>query len=94
MNTGVVRDQYWFATNLSEGQRPADNFVICRGVDGVPTAVYGEQSWDLNPIRLRANFENLINFDSFRSIFTSLVVDTHTPHSIKSEIIFQNRLLF
>lgn len=40
---------------VNGGWRPSSDFVICRDADGNPTAVYGEDSWDLNPIRLKAN---------------------------------------
>lgn len=33
---------------------PPDDFVMCRSSDGVPTAVYGEDTWDFNPQRLSA----------------------------------------
>ncbi|MDD1017348.1 integrase [Pseudomonas rubra] len=44
---------------------PPDDFVLCRGADRNPTAVYGELKWDLNPLRLRANRIALIRFDLF-----------------------------
>lgn len=44
--------------------RPADDFVICRDVDGEVTAYYGGMKWDLNPIRLKANRIAMIGFDS------------------------------
>jgi hypothetical protein len=44
--------------------RPADDFVICRDVDGEVTAYYGGTKWDLNPIRLKANRIAMIGFDS------------------------------
>lgn len=44
---------------------PPDDFVLCRDVDGNPTAVYGELKWDLNPFRLRANKVAVIRFDQF-----------------------------
>mgnify|MGYP001040776693 CR=1 FL=1 len=44
--------------------RPPTDFVICRDLNGVPTAVYGGKTWDLNPVRLKANVVSLISFDS------------------------------
>lgn len=44
--------------------RPNKDLVICRDAQGVPTAVYGEVVWDLNPLRLKANFINCIRFSS------------------------------
>jgi len=44
--------------------RPNEDLVICRNAQGVPTAVYGEMVWDLNPLRLKANFINCIRFCS------------------------------
>lgn len=44
--------------------RPSDDFVICRDVDGKPTAIYGDASWDLNPIRLGTKQLKLIRFDN------------------------------
>lgn len=46
------------------GPPPAD-FILCRSVDGDPTAVYGEWKWDLNPLRLQANRIPMIRFDLF-----------------------------
>lgn len=43
--------------------RPSDDFVICRDAGGLPTAVYGEEVWDLNPIRLGAKNIDIIRFD-------------------------------
>ena len=34
------------------GGRPADNFVMCRNNDGLPTATYGDAVWDFSPYAL------------------------------------------
>lgn len=52
--------------------RPADDFVICRDLDGKPTAVYGGAFWDLNPMRLSTKSLRLIRFDK---IFQSNCAD-------------------
>ncbi len=44
--------------------RPSDDFVICRDVDGKPTAIYGGASWDLNPLRLGTKHIRIIRFDN------------------------------
>lgn len=44
--------------------RPADDFVICRDVNGNQTAIYGGGSWDLNPMRLSAKPIDIIRFDN------------------------------
>lgn len=44
--------------------RPDDEFVLCRDVDGNPTAVYGKPAWDFNPMRLRAARILKIRFDN------------------------------
>lgn len=44
--------------------RPDDDFVLCRDVDGNPTAVYGKPAWDFNPMRLRAAKISKIRFDN------------------------------
>jgi len=49
--------------------RPAADFIICRNVQGIPSAVYGGDTWDLNPVRLKAT---KIRFISFYSIFDGL----------------------
>lgn len=49
---------------LSSVGEPADNFVLCRDISGVPTAVYGEDVWDFNPYRLSARKLRLITFES------------------------------
>ncbi|MGM3215634.1 integrase [Pseudomonas sp. PhalM4] len=53
--------------SLPEGQNgpqgaPADDFVICRNSKGEPTAVYGDDTWDLNPQRLSAKRVTALNF--------------------------------
>lgn len=42
--------------------KPSDNFVLCRGADTEPTAVYGWDEWDFNPYRLSARKINKIIF--------------------------------
>lgn len=44
--------------------RPSPDFVICRDVQGTPSAVYGGGIWDLNPYRLKATKIRLILFNS------------------------------
>lgn len=44
---------------------PSDDFVLCRDAAGNPTAVYGEDVWDLNPLRLSAKKINTLRFDVF-----------------------------
>lgn len=53
---------YLLAQNIHEGCRPKDDFVICCDIHGVPTAIYGSDTWDLNPVRLGAKSENRLNF--------------------------------
>lgn len=45
--------------------RPGVDFVLCRDITGVPTAVYGDQCWDFNPMRLTATSAPKIRFDNF-----------------------------
>lgn len=49
---------------LDPNWRPSDDFVICRDVNGKPTAIYGDASWDLNPIRLGTKHIKIIRFDN------------------------------
>lgn len=51
--------------------RPSNDFVICRDADGNPTAVYGEKSWNLNPVRLGARKIAPINFETVFGEFSS-----------------------
>ena len=44
--------------------RPSDDFVICRDVNGEPTALYGGDFWDLNPMRLSAKVVDTIRFNN------------------------------
>ncbi|UST68626.1 integrase [Pseudomonas moraviensis] len=44
--------------------RPSDDFILCRDVNGQPTAVYGELVWDFNPYRLSAKKLSRIRFDT------------------------------
>lgn len=58
--------------------RPSADFVICRDVDGNPTAVYGQPVWDLNPIRLNATAVSRIRFDrifDFDNTFTKSLIE-------------------
>lgn len=43
--------------------RPSADFVLCRDLEGNPTAVFGKPYWDFNPMRLRANKIWAIRFD-------------------------------
>lgn len=58
--------------SVDPGWRPANDFIICRDVDGRPTAVYGAAVWDLNPVRLKASKIPKINF---RKIFDEYALD-------------------
>jgi len=51
--------------------RPSDDFIICQDVNGVPTAVYGNDVWDLNPLRLGTKPVDLIRFDGIFESSTS-----------------------
>jgi hypothetical protein len=45
---------------------PTEDFVLCRDADGNPTAIYGGDSWDLNPYRLSAKEVTKLSFtDAF-----------------------------
>jgi len=43
--------------------RPSPDFVLCRDIDGNPTAVYGQDKWDFNPYRLSASKARNFRFD-------------------------------
>lgn len=47
--------------------RPESDFVLCRDLNGVATAVYGGQCWDFNPMRLSAYLVPKIRFNNFPS---------------------------
>ncbi|WP_046069660.1 hypothetical protein [Pseudomonas synxantha] len=47
---------------LSSGWRPAYDFVMCRNAEGHPTAVYGQDRWDFNPIRLSVKKISVLDF--------------------------------
>lgn len=44
---------------------PPKRHVLCRDAEGNPTAVYGDDVWDLNPYRLSASPIRLISFTSW-----------------------------
>ena len=44
--------------------RPSDDFILCRDVNGQPTAIYGALIWDFNPYRLSATKLTRIRFDT------------------------------
>lgn len=52
-------------SNFERGKAPPDNFIICKNVDGTPTATYKDYVWDLNPIRLSAKRIPKLNFNKF-----------------------------
>ena len=39
---------------------PSPDFVLCRDSEGTPTAIYGGDTWDLNPLRLSGKLINVI----------------------------------
>jgi len=45
---------------------PPDDFVLCRDAVGNPTAVYGADEWDLNPLRLSAKRLSIFRFNIFK----------------------------
>lgn len=57
--SGKAADSYHYVKEA----RPFADFVLCRNVDGNPTAVYGHDIWDFNPYRLGNNTMNLFRFD-------------------------------
>lgn len=59
---GIIKEQ----GRLSEfGAVPEDEFVLCRDAAGKPTAVYGDDVWDFNPLRLSAKKVSNLRFDCF-----------------------------
>ena len=62
LSEGIVKDQDKLHV-LND--IPKDDFVLCRDAAGNPTAVYGEDVWDLNPFRLSAKKLNTLRFDAF-----------------------------
>lgn len=78
MNAESVWSEYLLAQEIPEGCRPEDSFVICRDINGAPTAVYGNDTWDINPVRLSAKSENRLNFGkifAFEDRFTKQLVE-------------------
>ena len=47
------------------GAVPEDEFVLCHDAAGKPTAVYGDDVWDFNPLRLSAKKISNLRFDCF-----------------------------
>ncbi|WP_176514797.1 integrase [Pseudomonas faucium] len=48
---------------VTKSWRPSADFVLCRDLEGNPTAVYNKSYWDFNPMRLRANKIWAVRFD-------------------------------
>lgn len=44
------------------GLAPAPDFVLCRSSSGVATAIYGQDRWDFNPLRLSAKTVPVMDF--------------------------------
>lgn len=51
------------ASNSGSSYVPDEEFVLCHNLSGEPTAVYGQDRWDFNPIRLGAHKIPVIRFD-------------------------------
>lgn len=73
---GSTSDEKLFFDELNQGLQVAEviqqsygkswssaDFVLCRDLEGNPTAVFGKPYWDFNPMRLRANKIWAIRFD-------------------------------
>ena len=56
---GGAADSYHYVKEA----RPFADFVLCRDIDGKPTAVYSHDVWDFNPYRLSGNAMSLFRFD-------------------------------
>lgn len=56
---GKAADSYHYVKEA----RPFADFVLCRDIDGNPTAVYGHDAWDFNPYRLSGNTMSKFRFD-------------------------------
>ncbi len=54
-----------FPTEMVGSLKPGDDFVLCRDVNGMATAVYGHSSWDFNPYRLGQRRLPVIRFDKY-----------------------------
>lgn len=54
-----------FPAELVGSLKPRDDFVLCRDVNGMATAVYGHSSWDFNPYRLGQRRLPVIHFDKY-----------------------------
>lgn len=55
MAPDLLSDEFW---------KPKPDFVLCRDIDGNPTAVFGENTWDFNPYRLSARRISKMNFST------------------------------
>lgn len=64
LDKGLHSSESASLTSVDPAWRPADDFIICRDVNGKPTAVYGDPVWDLNPVRLKANRISKIGFNT------------------------------
>lgn len=56
---GKAADSYHYVKEA----RPFADFVLCRDIDGKPTAVYSHDVWDFNPYRLSGNDMSSFRFD-------------------------------
>ena len=56
---GGAADSYHYVKEA----RPFADFVLCRDIDGKPTAVYSNDVWEFNPYRLSGNAMSLLRFD-------------------------------
>lgn len=64
MNEWNKRNRELISVTFIGGHRPDEDLVICCDAQEIPTAVYGGMVWDLNPLRLKANFINCLRFCS------------------------------
>lgn len=48
---------------VKAGKQPGKDFVLCWDSEGTPTATYGQDTWDLNPLALSAKLIANVRFD-------------------------------
>jgi len=59
---GTAPDSFFSSKNKDY---PSADFVLCRDINGKPTAIYGEDIWDFNPYRLSGKKISQFRFDNF-----------------------------
>ncbi|WP_462174625.1 hypothetical protein [Pseudoalteromonas gelatinilytica] len=76
----IVPDKYTLLDDAFTS--PKRNFVLCKDSSGLPTAVYGERTWDFTPINVAEGTTSKLNFN----FLDKLDLEKDTANSLYDEV--------